>query len=61
MVFLLNMNGTNRAVDVDGDTPFPWALRDVHGMTGTKFGCGAGARERDMTVAATHPRPEQSM
>jgi hypothetical protein len=46
MAFLLNMNGMmNRAVDVDGDTPFPWVLRDVLGMTGTKFGCG-GSRSR---------------
>jgi aerobic-type carbon monoxide dehydrogenase small subunit (CoxS/CutS family) len=26
--------------DVDGDTPLLWVLRDVLGMTGTKFGCG---------------------
>ena len=38
MAFLLNINGTNRSVDVDGDTPLPWALRDVLGVTGTKFG-----------------------
>jgi isoquinoline 1-oxidoreductase subunit alpha len=29
-----------RSVDVDGDTPLLWVLRDVLGMTGTKFGCG---------------------
>src|SRR6266404_9757815 len=40
MAFLLNINGTNRSVDVDGDTPLLWVLRDVLGMTGTKFGCG---------------------
>src|SRR3546814_7858535 len=28
-------------VDVDGDTPLLWVLRDTLGMTGTKFGCGA--------------------
>ena len=28
------------SVDVDGDTPLLWVLRDVLGMTGTKFGCG---------------------
>ena len=27
-------------VDVDGDTPLLWVLRDVLGLTGTKFGCG---------------------
>jgi isoquinoline 1-oxidoreductase subunit alpha len=40
MAFLLNINGTNRSVDVDGDTSLPRVLRDVLGMTGTKFGCG---------------------
>jgi isoquinoline 1-oxidoreductase alpha subunit len=40
MAFILKINGTNRSVDVDGDTPLLWVLRDVLGMTGTKFGCG---------------------
>ncbi len=37
----LNVNGSPRAIDVDGDTPILWALRDTLGLTGTKFGCGA--------------------
>src|SRR5712675_84447 len=41
MSFTININGTPRSVDVDGDTPLLWVLRDVLGMTGTKFGCGA--------------------
>jgi len=40
MGFTININGTRRSVDVDGDTPLLWVLRDVLGMTGTKFGCG---------------------
>ena len=36
----LNINGTVYEVDVDDDTPLLWVLRDVLGMTGTKFGCG---------------------
>ena len=40
MAFTLKINGANRSVDVDGDTPLLWVLRDVLGMTGTKFGCG---------------------
>jgi len=40
MAFSLTVNGTVRNVDVDGDTPLLWVLRDVLGMTGTKFGCG---------------------
>jgi isoquinoline 1-oxidoreductase alpha subunit len=40
MSFTININGTPRSVDVDGDTPLLWVLRDILGMTGTKFGCG---------------------
>lgn len=40
MAFTLKINGKTHSVDVDGDTPLLWALRDVLGMTGTKFGCG---------------------
>jgi isoquinoline 1-oxidoreductase alpha subunit len=40
MTFQIAVNGINRSVDVDGDTPLLWVLRDVLGMTGTKFGCG---------------------
>ena len=40
MAFTLKVNGTAHSVDVDADTPLLWVLRDVLGMTGTKFGCG---------------------
>jgi isoquinoline 1-oxidoreductase subunit alpha len=40
MSFTLNVNGETHTVDVEGDTPLLWTLRDVLGMTGTKFGCG---------------------
>jgi isoquinoline 1-oxidoreductase subunit alpha len=40
MTTTIKVNGIERAVDVDGDTPLLWVLRDVLGMTGTKFGCG---------------------
>src|SRR6187455_3458568 len=40
MAFTININGNGHSVDVDGDTPLLWVLRDVLGMTGTKFGCG---------------------
>lgn len=36
----LNVNGKTRAVDVPDDMPLLWVLRDVVGLTGTKFGCG---------------------
>jgi len=40
MAFTIKINGAAHSVDVDGDTPLLWVLRDVLGMTGTKFGCG---------------------
>ena len=40
MTFVIEVNGDTHQVDVDGDTPLLWVLRDVLGMTGTKFGCG---------------------
>jgi isoquinoline 1-oxidoreductase alpha subunit len=40
MAYSLKINGKMHNVDVDGDTPLLWVLRDVLGMTGTKFGCG---------------------
>jgi isoquinoline 1-oxidoreductase subunit alpha len=40
MAFKIKVNGTEHQVDVDGDTPLLWVLRDVLGLTGTKFGCG---------------------
>jgi isoquinoline 1-oxidoreductase alpha subunit len=36
----LTINGENREVDVAPDMPLLWVLRDVLGLTGTKFGCG---------------------
>lgn len=37
---VLRVNGLERQVDVPGDMPLLWVLRDVIGLTGTKFGCG---------------------
>lgn len=38
----LTVNGTQRSVEADGDTPLLWVLRDLLGLTGTKYGCGIG-------------------
>jgi isoquinoline 1-oxidoreductase alpha subunit len=40
MAIKIKVNGTTHSVDVDGDTPLLWVLRDVLGLTGTKFACG---------------------
>jgi len=36
----LNVNGTPHQADVEGEMPLLWVLRDVIGLTGTKYGCG---------------------
>jgi isoquinoline 1-oxidoreductase subunit alpha len=38
----LEINGQMRTLDADPDMPLLWALRDVLGLTGTKYGCGIG-------------------
>ena len=40
MAISLGINGAKHTVDVDPDMPLLWVLRDVLGMTGTKYGCG---------------------
>ena len=40
MPFTIKVNNVQHDVDVDGDIPLLWVLRDVLDMTGTKFGCG---------------------
>jgi len=40
MAITLTVNGVERTLDLDPDTPLLWVLRDTLGMTGTKFGCG---------------------
>ena len=39
-VYNLTINGKSHAVDVDASMPLLWAIRDVVGLKGTKFGCG---------------------
>jgi isoquinoline 1-oxidoreductase alpha subunit len=42
MPYRLNINGVTREVDVPGDMPLLWVLRDELGLVGTKYGCGKG-------------------
>ena len=39
-MYELKINGRTTELDVDGDMPLLWALRDALGLTGTKYGCG---------------------
>jgi isoquinoline 1-oxidoreductase subunit alpha len=40
MSIRLRVNGTDHTLDVEPDMPLLWVLRDVLGLTGTKYGCG---------------------
>ena len=40
MAITLTVNGQRHDLDIDGETPLLWVLRDTLGLTGTKFGCG---------------------
>ena len=40
--FKINVNGKSHKINVDGDMPLLWVLRDELGYTGTKYGCGRG-------------------
>jgi isoquinoline 1-oxidoreductase subunit alpha len=42
MAIKLNVNGRSTNVDVPGDTPLLWVIRDVLNLHGTKYGCGIG-------------------
>jgi len=39
---ILRINKKDYQIDVDPEMPLLWAIRDVVGLTGTKFGCGKG-------------------
>jgi isoquinoline 1-oxidoreductase alpha subunit len=43
LMIKLKINGEERSLDVDPETPLLWVLRDEIGLTGTKFGCGIAA------------------
>jgi len=43
MKISFKINGAQRTVDVDGDTPLLWVIRDGLDLKGTKFGCGKAA------------------
>ena len=43
MATKISVNGTSYQVDLPGDVPLLWVLRDELGLTGTKYGCGVAA------------------
>jgi isoquinoline 1-oxidoreductase subunit alpha len=42
MAFTIEVNGVKRTVEVDGEMPLLWVLRDALDLKGSKYGCGAG-------------------
>lgn len=42
MAVSLTVNGNSQTIDIEGDTPLLWVVRDELGLKGTKFGCGMG-------------------
>lgn len=42
MTYTIEVNGAKRAVDIEGNTPLLWVLRDELDLKGSKFGCGIG-------------------
>src|SRR5262245_3558328 len=42
LMLTLTINGRSQSLDVAPEMPLLWALRDVAGLTGTKYGCGQG-------------------
>ncbi len=42
-LYKLNVNGKTQSVEADADMPLLWVLRDLLGLTGSKFGCGVGS------------------
>src|ERR1041384_5549991 len=53
----LKVNGKIHTVDVEPDTPLLWVLRDTIGLTGTKYGCGAGLCGACTVHAPQSPAP----
>jgi isoquinoline 1-oxidoreductase alpha subunit len=52
----LTVNGKTHDLDVEGDTPLLWVIRDEVGLTGTKFGCGVGACGACTVLLEDEPR-----
>ena len=58
MAITLKVNRQSRTVDVPGDTPLLWVLRDVLGLKGTKYGCGIAQCGACTVHIGAHPRGE---
>jgi isoquinoline 1-oxidoreductase subunit alpha len=55
MAISLSINGTTTQIDVDGETPLLWVLRDHLNLTGTKYSCGIGKCGSCMVLVENRP------
>jgi len=55
-VYKITVNGKVHSVDAEPDMPLLWALRDVIGLTGTKYGCGIGLCGACMVLVNGNPQ-----
>jgi len=53
----LTVNGAERAIEADADTPLLYALRNDLGLKGTRFGCGSGQCGACFVLVDGHPTP----
>jgi len=53
----LTVNGAERAIEAEADTPLLYALRDNLGLKGTRFGCGSGLCGACFVLVDGHPTP----
>ena len=51
----ITVNGIRHLVDADGDVPLLWVIRDILGLTGTKYGCGEGTCGACMVLDGDEP------
>ena len=57
----LNINGQSVALNAPEDMPLLWALRDIVGLTGTKFGCGIAQCGACTCLLYTSPSPRDGL
>lgn len=55
-LYKINVNGKDYSVDAEPDMPLLWVLRDLVGLTGTKYGCGIGLCSACMVLVNGNPQ-----
>ena len=55
--YTINVNGVSHTVEAEPDMPLLWVLRDLLGLTGTKYGCGIGICQSCAVLVDGEARP----